>query len=121
MQYGVPLQALANKFKHTRFEPSGITSNPEIPFAKSILDYIFRWLERKFLLPEAQVLPQEGETPDQAASPTAPSSIRTIRDTERYVFRTQSDAPACADCGSIMVRNGACYRCLNCGSGGTCD
>ena len=54
LQYGVPLQALVDKFSHVRFEPSGMTKNPEIRFAKSIVDYIFRWMASKFLSPEAQ-------------------------------------------------------------------
>src|SRR6266542_2953248 len=54
LQYGVPLQVLVDKFSHVRFEPSGMTRNPEIRFAKSIVDYIFRWMASKFLSPEAQ-------------------------------------------------------------------
>src|SRR5690606_38982765 len=54
LQYGVPLQALVDKFSHVRFEPSGMTRNPDVRFAKSIVDYIFRWMASKFLSPEAQ-------------------------------------------------------------------
>jgi ribonucleoside-diphosphate reductase alpha chain len=121
LQYGVPLQALVNKFKHTRFEPSGITSNSEIPLAKSILDYIFRWMERKFLTSDFPPVPAPESKNSDSEPEEEETPMRTLRDTERYVFRTQSDAPACADCGAIMVRNGACYKCLECGSGGTCD
>jgi ribonucleoside-diphosphate reductase alpha chain len=54
LQYGVPLQDLVDKFSHVRFEPSGMTRNPDVRFAKSIVDYIFRWMAAKFLSPEAQ-------------------------------------------------------------------
>ena len=67
LQYGVPLQALVDKFSHVRFEPSGMTRNPEIRFAKSIVDYIFRWLATKFLSPEAQFhAGVNGREPDEA-------------------------------------------------------
>jgi ribonucleoside-diphosphate reductase alpha chain len=128
LQYGVPLETLVNKFAHTRFEPSGITPNPDIRFAKSIPDYIFRWLGTKFLPVEAQP-PAEtrslnGETPVIEApvapiAPTpsaAPSAGGSFTAREREIFQLQADAPACAECGALMVRNGACYKCLNCGS-----
>ena len=118
LQYGVPLETLTSKFAHTRFEPSGYTPNPEIPIAKSIPDYIFRWLGLKFLPHESQ--PQEEKTLSNGdaakgsaqASPAAASHTRR----EREIFDLQADAPACAECGALMVRNGACYKCLNCGS-----
>ncbi len=129
LQYGVPLETLVNKFAHTRFEPSGITPNPNIRFAKSIPDYIFRWLGTKFLPAEAQP-PAEtrslnGETPvieapaDAPSAPSAsaaPPSGGSFTAREREIFQLQADAPACAECGALMVRNGACYKCLNCGS-----
>lgn len=127
LQYGVPLETLVNKFAHTRFEPSGITPNPEIRFAKSITDYIFRWLGLKFLpreaipgeqkamnglgLPETTSLETEATTAGAVEMRPALLAAR-----EQEVFRNQADAPVCADCGSVMVRNGACYKCLNCGS-----
>lgn len=149
LQYGVPVEVLVDKFAHTRFEPSGFTGNEQIPYAKSITDYIFRWLALKFLTPEkralAGVLGAESET---LASPTgitppAPSteeerpenaegSAATSRPAARSgkssdgsqgesMPRMFEDAPPCSTCGSIMVRNGSCYKCLNCGSTSGCS
>jgi len=128
LQYGVPLQALVDKFSHVRFEPSGMTRNPEIRFAKSIVDYIFRWLATKFLSAEAQfyagvngreleevasarpsAASAEPNTP-AAAAPKAPFST----------IQNQEDAPPCSTCGSIMIRSGACYKCVNCGNTSGC-
>jgi ribonucleoside-diphosphate reductase alpha chain len=130
LQYGVPLEALVEKFSHVRFEPSGFTKNPEIPFAKSITDYIFRWLASKFLSAEqAQAVgvrgvehpavePRSGPVTPRATggggtSPSAGGGAAT--------FRSQADAPSCHYCGSIMTRNGSCYRCANCGSTSGCS
>ncbi len=217
LQYGVPLRDLVNKFAHVRFEPSGFTGNPEIPIAKSTVDYIFRWLGSRFLSPDDRatlglidrsaivadapasslgsaavvgdvadgpvssaeaVARQEATTPavepspapaaDQAADagdpPTAtavaaspveasPNELAVIATNghtnghgangngngakaaggsapgvitmnlgpTKVSFQTQADAPSCADCGSIMVRNGSCYKCLNCGSTSGCS
>ena len=125
LQYGVPLKALVDKFSHTRFEPSGFTNNPEIPFAKSVTDYVFRYLGSRFLRNEA---PPEEQATDGLEP--APAQVRplpraavaggsgrpaTARTAEPQSFVNQSDAPACTDCGSITVRNGACYKCANCG------
>jgi ribonucleoside-diphosphate reductase alpha chain len=121
LQYGVPLEALVEKFSHVRFEPSGFTKNPEIPYAKSITDYIFRWLASKFLSAERQAavgvqkslppLGAGGEASDRAPEPAALGAA----------VRPQSDAPPCHYCGSIMIRNGSCYRCANCGSTSGCS
>ena len=205
LQYGVPLRDLVNKFAHVRFEPSGFTGNQEIPIAKSIVDYIFRWLGSRFLstdekaslglidrsaladdpAPEAsdsatpqgvraavasadpastlgaQPVASEAVAPPTASevqpesqpSDAAPreelavlasnghadshgtangngkgaagnggggsgggSSISMSLGATKVSFQTQADAPSCAECGSIMVRNGSCYKCLNCGS-----
>ncbi|HEX8938772.1 MAG TPA: vitamin B12-dependent ribonucleotide reductase [Candidatus Limnocylindrales bacterium] len=226
LQYGVPLRDLVNKFAHVRFEPSGFTANQEIPIAKSIVDYIFRWLGSRFLSGEdkaaiglvdrsqvvdeapgaiafgaAALAPKAEEGPsavDEAVSgrptsepparassadaperpsatavaaesapgnaPVAPTaggrdaelvgaaasavahangngngnghlngngksngvlgklgSGLSLGGTTRVSFQTQADAPSCADCGSIMVRNGSCYKCLNCGSTSGCS
>src|SRR4029077_7012724 len=125
LQYGVPLQALVDKFSHVRFEPSGMTRNPEIRFAKSIVDYIFRWMASKFLSPEAQFhagvngleLDENGHghqlTPT-AASHGAAASTAPGPTTAATLFSTiqnQEDAPPCSTCGSIMIRSGACYKC----------
>ncbi len=122
LQYGVPLSTLVNKFAHMRFEPSGITPNPEIRFAKSIPDYIFRWLGTKFLPKDDQPPSEEhslnglanGIGPSRDGTSAAPEDAYVSR--EREVFQLQADAPACSECGALMVRNGACYKCLNCGS-----
>jgi ribonucleoside-diphosphate reductase alpha chain len=208
LQYGVPLRDLVNKFAHVRFEPSGFTGNQEIPIAKSIVDYIFRWLGSRFLSdqekeslglqPRAAVVdappltdpaPQEttasgAQSPAPAGQPSSvlespkPETKTTDSDTPKATaiaaepaeapvvgelkviatnghaanghatngngkttsngnggvapitlnlggakvsFQTQADAPSCADCGSIMIRNGSCYKCLNCGSTSGCS
>jgi ribonucleoside-diphosphate reductase alpha chain len=151
LQYGVPLQTLVDKFSHTRFEPSGFTKNPEIPIAKSITDYIFRWLASKFLSREgkeaAGVILREpapggagagGATPDasgytplQTTMPLAGGGrlephgqalpLASPFAQARPVFLYQQDAPTCHECGAIMVRNGSCYKCVNCGSTSGCS
>ena len=210
LQYGVPLRDLVNKFAHVRFEPSGFTGNQEIPIAKSIVDYIFRWLGSRFLPADerAQIgLIDRGAVVDSPSpisfgggfgegsspSPTAParrgrarrpstrrshpptdrpsatavaaepgpgrrrpraegrpagratngharnghangngkangngnghalSAIAASLGTTKVAFTVQEDAPSCAECGSIMVRNGSCYKCLNCGSTSGCS
>ena len=138
LQHGVPLKLYCEKFAHTRFEPSGWSSHPEIGYAKSIMDYIFRWLHLRFLSGQQQFLfenlrqkplspTQEGTSGlDPAATPLG---------TENRELRTGSvhaadalasmidmgDAPSCHVCGSIMVRNGSCYKCMSCGSTSGCS
>jgi ribonucleoside-diphosphate reductase alpha chain len=134
LQYGVPLRVLVDKFSHTRFEPSGFTGNPEIPIAKSITDYIFRWLALKFL-PSEQGVSASKELPPGAA-PNSPRLVAAAHTVEAAVVSTsvvavsveseqpylaQADAPPCPTCGSITVRNGACYKCVNCGSTTGCS
>jgi ribonucleoside-diphosphate reductase alpha chain len=176
LQYGVPLEVLCSKFSHMRFEPSGYTSNKEIPIAKSILDYIFRWLSLKFLADkrgasegvegtraqEPEAAPRErteeagrsgagggngaagtasrpgkawsniwleSESPRDGAATqdrkpagaeasglSFESVLKAIEAKEKETFIRQADAPPCFECGAIMVRNGACYKCLNCGA-----
>jgi ribonucleoside-diphosphate reductase alpha chain len=128
LQYGVPLEVLVKKFAHTRFEPSGFTKNPEIPIAKSITDYIFRWLASKFLSGSQQeavgivrrepVIELEASPAPASATPK-PSTVDSSQ--VKISFQGQEDAPACSDCGSIMIRNGTCYKCLNCGSTSGCS
>ncbi len=139
LQYGVPLQALVDKFSHVRFEPSGMTRNPDVRFAKSIVDYIFRWMASKFLSPEAQfragvnnrddaadaAAPAEGFTATAravAAAPvvSVPAPAPTTRKSAFAAMQNQEDAPPCSTCGSIMVRSGACYKCSNCGTTSGC-
>ncbi len=122
LQYGVPLEALVSKFSHVRFEPSGFTKNPEIPMAKSLTDYIFRFLGTRFLNAEQSsgmglsVLSAAVETP---AAPAAGGEATRL--VESLGFSPQADAPSCTDCGAIMVRNGSCYKCLNCGATSGCS
>jgi ribonucleoside-diphosphate reductase alpha chain len=130
LQYGVPLQDLVDKFSHVRFEPAGMTRNPDIRFAKSIVDYIFRWMAAKFLSPEAQYaaglnVPEVTTTPEQltldvqAMAKTAPAAPSRAKSTFAAI-QNQEDAPPCSTCGSIMVRSGACYKCTNCGTTSGC-
>jgi ribonucleoside-diphosphate reductase alpha chain len=133
LQYGVPLEVLCNKFAHTRFEPSGFTNNPQIPIAKSIMDYIFRWLQTRFLKAESAEeaepgsdLPSTGLVTELKAPSAAPAqagrpAAKAPSLNEQNVFQTQADAPPCHSCGAIMVRSGACYKCLNCGSTSGCS
>jgi ribonucleoside-diphosphate reductase alpha chain len=126
LQYGVPLEALVEKFSHVRFEPSGFTKNSEIPYAKSITDYIFRWLASKFLSAEHQEAVGV-RTTDASLKPASAPAIAHGSGTHSGdapsagAFKAQTDAPSCHYCGSIMVRNGSCYRCANCGSTSGCS
>ncbi|TAM75192.1 MAG: hypothetical protein EPN50_02980, partial [Chloroflexota bacterium] len=180
LQYGVPLRDLVNKFAHVRFEPAGFTGNPEIPIAKSIVDYLFRWLGSRFLpaderaalglvsrddqtvslapssppslapdsppsQPAAAPTPAAAALPPAASAPAGPATtpkaeaqadghltngngraaasaeLVTLAGTPRVSFEVSADSPSCSDCGSIMVRNGSCYKCLNCGSTSGCS
>ncbi len=105
LQYRVPLKVLCDKFSHTRFEPSGWSTNPEIGYAKSLMDYIFRYLALKFLPPTSLHPTGAG------AMVPAPAHLEAGELRER-----ESDAPACKSCGAIMSKNGSGYRCENCGS-----
>jgi ribonucleoside-diphosphate reductase alpha chain len=198
LQYNVPLEVLVNKFSHMRFEPSGMTTNPNIRIAKSVVDYLFRWMGMKFL--DRHSMEQIGYngmakdqlgngelngTPTSVTVPVAVDSIQEKvdegeetppeRDTEplevrvrshrsergseataaavpaetnqtvhltitggeeaadrrsaqaessrtlRFRFDTSSDAPSCAECGGMMVRNGSCYLCRDCGATSGCS
>jgi ribonucleoside-diphosphate reductase alpha chain len=143
LQYGVPLPALVDKFSHTRFDPQGFTRNPEIPIAKSVMDYIFRWLASRFLPQEERdrlgiirrepdgsvtepVSAAEAEIEAMAAVTVAPAAtarkpVAAIPTISAGAFINQEDAPTCSDCGSLMVRNGACYKCHNCGATSGCS
>jgi ribonucleoside-diphosphate reductase alpha chain len=132
LQYGVPLKVLCDKFSHSRFEPSGWTPNPDIRMAKSVMDYIFRWLAIKFLPGEAQPRedpsgsPLNGANMEKAMGLTTQFTRATGERATVYPdgsmqpslagVEQSDDAPSCSDCGAIMVRNGAWYRCMNCGS-----
>ena len=133
LQYGVPLKVLVDKFSHARFEPSGFTNNPRIPIAKSISDYIFRWLGDKFFtdterlaigvnLPtEVAKLPASTSQLDNATREQPSLPLPGVNVAERRIFVAQADAPPCPGCGEIMVRNAACYKCLNCGTTSGCS
>jgi ribonucleoside-diphosphate reductase alpha chain len=165
LQYGVPLEALVSKFSHVRFEPSGFTKNSEIPYAKSLTDYIFRFLGTRFLPTEQKYEAGLVENNDQRESsrgeeehahrptttdgaramlsgsttasasgttasitigfrPSHEDSLRSSQPGMQHTVTTwqsQADAPSCADCGSIMIRNGSCYKCLNCGATSGCS
>lgn len=168
LQYGVPLEALVSKFGHVRFEPSGFTKNSEIPYAKSLTDYIFRFLGNRFLPAEqnqeASLAEGNGQRESSQGEPERPhhpaptdgarvtlngttashahgaavtyvngvhsSHEDSLRSAAVDVLATtpvsrtwqsQADAPSCADCGSIMIRNGSCYKCLNCGATSGCS
>jgi ribonucleoside-diphosphate reductase alpha chain len=127
LQYGVPLEALVDKFTHMRFEPAGFTKNPEIPIAKSLVDYIFKWLGSKFLTAEEKeaigIISRDtnGEAPVPMTEQTVASRSAGSGGALPFAFATSADAPACHECGSIMVRNAACYKCLNCGATSGCS
>jgi ribonucleoside-diphosphate reductase alpha chain len=169
LQYGVPLKVLVNKFVHLRFEPSGFTPNPNIRIAKSIIDYLFRWLAFKYLPLEEQIAvgvnvntatladagredmdaSHDKDTYDEdqddlngrvqqlsivdGKSVASASAMQdngpnlTLARNEltsnslTVSFDIQSDAPPCDTCGAIMIRNGACYKCLNCGATSGCS
>jgi ribonucleoside-diphosphate reductase alpha chain len=139
LQFGVPLKFMVDKFTHMRFEPSGFTKNPEIPIAKSIVDYLFRWMASHFLPAEdaeqAGVIRREdppaapAPKPDPATGPGALKIIAAPKVTtngnggsgaQKIAF-INTDAPACPDCGAITVRSGSCYKCLNCGATTGCS
>ena len=160
LQYGVPLSTLVDKFIHSRFEPSGFTGNKEIPMAKSVMDYIFRYLALRFLQKEDRhnvgLLADQDDAayaaparlPSPPPSPAhdskngslsngngkngsgpkssdlahlAETNTAAIADHEREIYRMQSDAPPCPECGAITIRSGACYKCLSCGTSLGCS
>jgi ribonucleoside-diphosphate reductase alpha chain len=146
LQFGVPVKFMVDKFSHMRFEPSGFTKNKEIPIAKSIVDYIFRWMASHFLPLEAQdevgIIRRE-PAPSDPIAPSAPSApvgsgketqtateLKVIASpvtngnaggTVQRIAFVNTDAPACPDCGAITVRSGSCYKCLNCGATTGCS
>jgi ribonucleoside-diphosphate reductase alpha chain len=119
LQHGVPLKVLCNKLSHTRFEPSGWTRNEELGYAKSIMDYLFRWIELRFLsgkqLPlfVTKATASAGEAPNQ----TPRAGVSALLE-DAY---EAGDAPLCSTCGALMVRNGSCYKCANCGATSGCS
>lgn len=102
LQHGVPLRVLCEKFTDMRFEPNGWSDNQSIGYAKSILDYIFRWMAIKFLgdLPQVEVR----------------GTLELVTET-KAIF---SDSPLCSNCGTLMQRAGSCYSCSGCGATSGC-
>jgi len=128
LQYGVPMKVLVNKFSHMRFEPSGMTSNPEIPMAKSVMDYIFRWMDTKFgeqavqaKTAAEQAAMEKAEAEAEPAMKAMAAAAGGLEDEEHRIFETQADSPPCPECGSVTVRSGACYKCHNCGATTGCS
>jgi ribonucleoside-diphosphate reductase alpha chain len=117
LQYGVPLEVLCGNFTHVRFEPSGWSGTPKIGYAKSIIDYIFRWLELKFITGEQGDLFRA--TPMATQGAAASSAIDPVGALGELIV--MGDSPACNICGSLMVRSGTCYRCGTCGSTSGCS
>ncbi len=123
LQYGVPLRVLVNKFSHTRFEPSGYTTNRDIPIAKSLMDYIFRWFDLKFHpngdnghLGKAEVVGATVAALPEASLFEPSDNHGNVGNAQREVSQMQQDAPPCPDCGALTVRSGACYKCNECGA-----
>ena len=132
LQYGVPLEVYVSKFAHMRFEPSGLTNDPDIRAAKSIVDYIFRWMGKKFLdadkqqelgimspevkarLAQAHAVLEGEPAGDAEAGAVAPPG-------QAALFNAHEDAVECAKCGGRMVRTGSCYTCRDCGQNTGCS
>jgi ribonucleoside-diphosphate reductase alpha chain len=115
LQHGVELETLCDKLSHMRFEPSGWTGDPHIGFAKSISDYISRWLSLRFLSTD-QEQAQLFEMPTRRSEKEPPSdAVRGLKEIVEVM-----DSPPCANCGSLMIRSGSCYRCMTCGSTSGC-
>jgi len=126
LQYGVPLKVFVDKLLNTRFEPSGITANPNIRFVSSVLDYIARWLGGRFI--SSDYLKLNGAAPAENAGAAAPapaiqaalSSVPAGVSAPKLT-NAHEGAPTCSECGMLMVPNGACYKCENCGSTSGCS
>jgi ribonucleoside-diphosphate reductase alpha chain len=125
LQYGVPLKVFVDKLLNTRFEPSGITANPNIRFVSSVLDYIARWMGGKFISADYLKL-NGGGTHAESAGAAAPAILAVQAATGWSIDTTKpthahEGAPTCSECGMLMVPNGACYKCENCGSTSGCS
>jgi ribonucleoside-diphosphate reductase alpha chain len=136
LQYGVPLEVYVSKFAHMRFEPAGLTNDADIRTAKSIVDYIFRWMGKKFLTPDQQeelgILSPEvrarltarlnGESESPAADGGAAGGVAEAAPPgQTALFNAWEDAVECAKCGGRMVRTGSCYTCRDCGTNTGCS
>jgi len=116
LQHGVPLKVLCDKLSYTRFEPSGWTGNAEIGYAKSITDYLFRWMELRFLSGKQLSLFAQGEGEISAGRELTPGPV----DDSQFLHDI-SDAPPCVACGGLMKPSGTCYTCINCGQTSGCS
>jgi len=117
LQHGVPLDVLCAKFSHTRFEPSGWSGSPKIGYATSLMDYLFRWMELKFLKTEqGELFESRPMSSHTAPPPNGKGAVEALGEFVQF-----GDAPACNICGSLMVRSGTCYRCMTCGSTSGCS
>ena len=128
LQYGVPLKALVDKFINTRFEPAGYTGHPAIPYAKSVLDYIARWLGGRFISPDYLTRNGEAALPAATVAPAAPAPSAAVAAADDDAPAasagprpTFDGAPTCSECGMLMTPNGACYKCENCGGTSGCS
>ncbi|MGH9742696.1 MAG: vitamin B12-dependent ribonucleotide reductase, partial [Candidatus Acidiferrum sp.] len=128
LQYGVPLKVFVDKLVNTRFEPSGITANPNIRFVSSVLDYLARWLGGRFI--SSDYLKLNGDVavamaPASAMTPAgmAQANLAPLQDASASskLRDAHEGAPTCSECGMLMVPNGACYKCGNCGSTSGCS
>jgi ribonucleoside-diphosphate reductase alpha chain len=116
LQHGVPLKVLCDKLSHTRFEPSGRTGNAEIGYAKSIMDYLFRWMELRFLSGKQLSLFSQGNGETSAGRERTPGPV----DDSQFLYDI-GDAPPCVSCGGLMRPSGSCYTCVNCGQTSGCS
>jgi ribonucleoside-diphosphate reductase alpha chain len=116
LQHGVPLKVLCDKLSHTRFEPSGWTGNAEIGYAKSIMDYLFRWMELRFLSGKQLSLFGQGNGEISAGGELTPCLV----DESQFLYSI-GDAPPCVSCGGLMRTSGSCYTCVNCGQTSGCS
>ncbi|HET8925978.1 MAG TPA: vitamin B12-dependent ribonucleotide reductase [Candidatus Acidoferrum sp.] len=126
LQYGVPLKVFVDKLLNTRFEPSGITPNPNIRFVSSVLDYIARWLGGRFISHEYLKLNGMAPAENAGAPVPAPAILATLSalpvgTSVPKLSNAHEGAPTCSECGMLMVPNGACYKCENCGSTSGCS
>jgi ribonucleoside-diphosphate reductase alpha chain len=116
LQHGVPLKVLCDKLSHTRFEPSGWTGNAEIGYAKSIMDYLFRWMELRFLSGKQLTLFRQGDGENGAGRELKPGSV----DASQSLYDI-GDGPPCITCGGLMKPSGTCYTCVICGQTSGCS
>jgi ribonucleoside-diphosphate reductase alpha chain len=133
LQYGVPPEVYVSKLSHLRFEPSGMTNDPDIRVAKSIVDYIFRWFGKRFLTAEQQeeagilsaevkaALAKRYADGESAGTATADPADPTPTPGQTALFNSWEDAVECARCGGRMVRTGSCYTCRDCGTNTGCS